>query len=86
MDLLDLTMLENQLANNRVRIDFIKVDGTSRTMLCTKDPTIITESHLPSGNQDKLMNNAAVLKVFDLEKQGWRSMRISNIKSWQLDV
>jgi hypothetical protein len=86
---LDQMMLEDQLAHHRVRIDFNKVDGTQRSMLCTKNPEIITEGNMPSAlpiSADSVSPAPpTVLKVFDLEKQAWRSMRIANITAWQLD-
>jgi hypothetical protein len=86
---LDQMMLEDQLAHHRVRIDFNKVDGTSRNMLCTKNPEIITEDNMPSAHPISADGVPSapptVLKVFDLEKQAWRSMRIANITAWQLE-
>lgn len=88
LEALDLIMLEDQLAHHVVRIEFDKVDGSRRTMICTKNPSIITEAHMPT--QHPLSADSVpptpdyLLKVFDTEKQGWRSMRKANIVSWEL--
>jgi len=86
---LDLIMLENQLDHHVVRVDFTKVDGTPRQMVCTKNPKIITEAHMPKAHPlsaDSVPPTPSdILRVFDVEKQGWRSMRKANIVSWQLD-
>ena len=85
---LDQIMLEDQLAHHRVRVDFNKVDGTFRNMLCTKNPDIITEQHMPSSDFNNLdtppTSPSTILRVFDLEKKAWRSMRIANITAWEL--
>jgi hypothetical protein len=88
LDNLDQMILEDQLAHHRVRVDFNKVDGTLRSMLCTKNPEIITEDHMPSAHPisaDSVPSTPpTILRVFDLEKQAWRSMRIANITAWEL--
>jgi hypothetical protein len=89
LESLDQIMLEDQLAHHRVRVEFNKVDGTPRSMLCTKNPDIITEQHMPRSDFNNLdvppTAPSKVLRVFDLEKQSWRSMRIANITAWALD-
>lgn len=80
----DIMMLENQLSRDRVLITFTKVDGSVREMLCTRDPRIITEARMPSGHGAAQPETPGILKVYDLEKSGWRSMRKANITSWKL--
>ena len=87
LETLDQIMLEDQLAHHKVKIEFTKVDGSDRVMICTKNPEIITAEHMPNlawteDEQPRPYNK--LLKVFDLEKQGWRSMRIANITAWEL--
>lgn len=85
MDSLDFTMLENQLSHSKVKIEFIKMDGTYRVMICTKSPTLITAANMPSGNSI-IKINESVLKVFDLEKNAWRSIKKDKIRQWQLEI
>lgn len=82
MDILDFTMMENQLSHSRVKIEFIKLDGSYRVMICTKSPDLITGNNVPKGNGTV---NETVLKVFDLEKNEWRSIRKNRITQWQLE-
>jgi len=82
VDVLDFTMLENQLSHSKVKIEFIKVDGTYRVMICTKSPVIITSANMPANTTNAV--NQSILKVFDLEKQAWRSMRKDRITQWEL--
>lgn len=89
MDLLQITMLENQLTNHKVKVEFTKVDGSNRVMICTKDPDIITEQNMPGNTTFNNLDApptapSTILRVFDLEKNAWRSMRIANITAWEL--
>jgi hypothetical protein len=72
-----------------VNIKFTKKDGTERAMLCT-----LNESRIPSDKKPKQLDaefaNAEktatkssdeALRVFDIEKQAWRSFRWDSIKS-----
>ena len=89
LEALDQIMLEDQLAHHTVKIEFTKVDGSTRVMICTKNPDIITQDNMPAfralTESEVSSENPKVLRVFDMEKQGWRSMRIANITSWQLE-
>lgn len=72
--------LEEALASRRVRIEFTKINGELRSMLCTKDLGSIPADRLPKSRDDR--PNSTLLKVYDLENQGWRSMKVENILSW----
>ena len=81
------------LTNSEVTVTFVKADGTDRDMLCTLDhsripvrpiaPTtstapvdgIIRESRKPRKEPDPHS-----IRVFDLEKQEWRSFRFERLK------
>lgn len=69
-----------------VHIEFRKTDGTLRTMHCTQNFDLIPVEHhpaktdnaeevsVPTKNKDNFL-----LKVFDLEAKGWRSIRAERI-------
>jgi len=68
--------------NAPMEIMFTKVNGDSRSMLCTLNPEYIPEDQLPKpkviveGEKPKDMAiSDETLKVFDTEVQGWRSFR-----------
>lgn len=71
--------IKNMLQNNIVRLNFIKADGTKRSMLCT-----LMEEHLPVKDESKVTKprkqNEDVLPVFDLENNSWRSFRYDSIE------
>lgn len=86
------TLLQDYL----VSIDFVKKDGTNRTLLATAK---IPKDKLPKGpkpdateedvskyeaTQQKIKDNDNLLRVFDYDKQEWRSVNIDSIKSYQL--
>lgn len=60
---------------------FEKVDGTERTMKCT-----LMEDRIPGEKKAKDKSAAdfseEVIRVYDLEKDGWRSFKISSVKSF----
>lgn len=74
-----------------VNVKFIKKDGTERSMQCTlKADLLPTQTDLEESVQKKIFfctavqkktktPNPAVLAVYDIEKQGWRSFRWDSI-------
>lgn len=58
-------------------ITFTKKDGTERVMKAT-----LQESVVPATSGTRTAPNTNLV-VFDIEKQGWRSIIIENIKSFQ---
>jgi len=72
--------VKNALSDDlsEVRIKFTKKDGTERDMLCT-----LAESKIPEDKKPKSDTSITdeVLRVFDLEKQDWRSFRWDSIIS-----
>lgn len=72
--------LKSHLNEGRVTVDFIKVDGSYRTMLCTKNFAEIPSEDIPKGQVKK--PNDSIIRVYDLEKNAWRSIKIDNIQAW----
>jgi hypothetical protein len=73
-------------------VTFVKADGTDREMLCTlnweKIPTDKAPKATPSGSVDGILQesksptdpNLNSIRVFDVEKQEWRSFRFDRLK------
>ena len=79
----DLEELMIMLSESWVRIEFTKIDGSHRSMLCTRNFVDIPDSMKPTGTGRRI--NDAVVSVFDLEKQAWRSIRTDGILEWKMD-
>lgn len=76
--------LKGLLREGIVTVEFIKKDGSARTMKCT-----LSESKIPSENAPKgsgKSQNDEALAVFDVEANGWRSFRYDSIKRIQFDL
>jgi len=58
-------------------VTFTKKDGTERDMLCT-----LVESRIPREKQPKTSGSSSgsAVRVFDTEKQEWRSFRWDSVK------
>lgn len=70
------------LRTRQVTVDFNKVNGEFRSMTCTLSEDLIPVDKYPktedeSVTKKKISNQA--LRVFDINKQEWRSFRWSNI-------
>lgn len=75
-----VTKLKTALTESAVRVEFTKLDGSHRSMLCTKNIAAIPSTAMPAGSNKK--PNDTVISVYDLEKSAWRSIKIDNILSW----
>jgi len=69
-------------------ITFRKVNGDIRVMRCTlcgasipQGNRVHKEDDEPFAEDKKVARDAKVLIVYDLDKEGWRSMRWESIKS-----
>lgn len=76
--------LKSLLHEFNVSIEFIKKDGSIRTMICTLDGFKIPDEQRPK-NVGKEENND-VCAVFDIEKQEWRSFRYDSIQKIEFSI
>jgi hypothetical protein len=72
-------------------VEFTKVDGTVRKMLCTLASTLIPEEAQPKPvvetvetAEDPAPTAPSACRVYDLEKQAWRSFRWDSVLSFTL--
>jgi hypothetical protein len=79
----NIESLKEILKESQVRVEFTKVDGTHRSMVCTKNINKIPVSSVPNGTGKKA--NDTVISVFDIEKTAWRSIKVANIQSWSIE-
>lgn len=71
-----------------VEVKFVKVNGEERVMLATLNEGLIPIDLLPNDNPDVIiersMPNPDVQRVYDVEKDAWRSFRWDSIISWNV--
>ena len=84
----DLLELLRDKDNGGVYVEFTKVDGTVRKMLCTLAETLIPEDTRPKVVEDTIIKAEdpaapapTTCRVYDLEKKAWRSFRLDSILS-----
>jgi len=65
--------------NEDVIVTFTKADGTDREMRCTTSPSRIPEDKTPKGVREN--TSEEIQRVFDLDKQEWRSFKWNSIKA-----
>ena len=75
--------LKTLVSENHLEVTFVKKDGTERTMLCTTDSSSIPEERRPIG-ESKVKENTDILRVYDLENDGWRSFRVDSVMSFSV--
>lgn len=68
----------SSLRTNTVKVLFTKQDGTQREMLCTLSESIIPAEKLPKSESTSSTAQSAA-RVFDVEKQEWRSFRWNSV-------
>ena len=80
-------LIEKALHESDILVQFTKADGTIRDMLATRDRKKIPTSKLPTPEeiQDpnfiQVVEDPDLVRVFDLEKNDWRSFRASTVLS-----
>lgn len=77
---MDKSELMKQLASGVATVVFTKKDGTQRTMNCTRDSNLIPTEFQPKTQEDSTtLESIENIRVFDIDKQGWRSFNFSSI-------
>ena len=67
--------MEKALKENVCEVFFAKVDGTERVMYCTLIPDYVPKVI----SETPIKKNDDVIRVFDTEKEGWRSFRVDSV-------
>lgn len=74
-------------------VEFTKVDGTKRVMKCTLDQSAIPEDKMPKPvvlkegevAKEPKPENPGIVRVFDLEKQEWRTFKLETVISFKAE-
>ena len=78
------TTIMQGLRSGVVRVEFTKVDGTNRVMICSLNSKYLPETDEVKVSTQSEQKNA--IAVFDLEKNKWRSFRFSSVKGFTTGV
>jgi len=70
--------LREVLQDGIVNVTFTKVDGTKRDMRCTLNESLIPQSTSTEPKAERKVNDT-VQRVFDLDKNEWRSFRKDSV-------
>lgn len=74
--------LIQKLRSDIVTVNFTKADGTERKMLCTLVESKIPTDKRPKTNEAQSSSTVgSSVRVFDTEKQEWRSFRFESVIS-----
>ena len=75
--------IASMLRDSIVTVTFTKVDGSERVMKCTLMSEYVPNTGNSASNQVLLQEtgNDSNISVWDVEANGWRSFRISSVKS-----
>ncbi len=68
--------LKAALQKGIVSVTFVKKDSSERRMECTLKPELLPQEEIKEQTREP---NPNVLKVWDLEKNAWRSFRYDSI-------
>lgn len=72
--------LKEIIQNGVVTVIFTKADGTERTMKCTLLPEYLPQQGQFLVESSNRKENNAVLSVWDIDANGWRSFRLDSVK------
>lgn len=75
----------SELKNNVCEVTFTKVNGDKRVMTCTLDPQVVPPAEKTEPLTQKKVReiNENVVSVWDVNAQGWRSFRVSNVTEFK---
>lgn len=79
--------LKDMLSVTEATVTFTKVDGTERVMKCTLEAAKLPVVELKEDAKPRKQSDSTkALRVFDIEKQEWRSFTVKNIKKIELSL
>lgn len=81
----DRDYILQQLRTHVIDVDFIKADGTARTLKCTLVTELLPPVETPVIDLTKPAKHKAenldVIAAWDIESKGWRSFRLDSVRS-----
>ena len=78
--------LKKALYEGVVLFEFVKKDGSIRHARGTTSPDLVPTDNMPQNKrtpQQQALYDRQTVAFYDIDKKGWRSMRIDTIWSYQ---
>lgn len=72
--------LRGLLLTNKIRVSFVKVDGSERTMTCTLNPDLLPPV-IVTENKKERKKPVGSIAVFETDLKAWRSFRTADVKT-----
>jgi hypothetical protein len=72
------------LKNNKVSVDFVKKDGSARTMSCTLREDLVVSYEKKTDKVKPASTDTDLISVWSVEDKGWRSFKMSTVKDIRL--
>ena len=83
---MNIVDLKNALQEGTVLFEFIKKDGTLRYARGTTSPDLVPADDMPKGKrtpEQQAAYDRQTVAFYDIDKKGWRSMRIDTIWNYK---
>jgi len=77
---MNIEELRESLSKGVCTVKFTKVSGEERIMKCTTNYDLLPQHEQKTESTRKFSDEAT--RVYDLEKQAWRSFRNDSVKDW----
>lgn len=76
-------LIEDHIHKDIVTVTFTKQNGATRVMQCTLNPDFIPQTPVdpdaPPKTKRVVKDNPEILRVYDIEENGWRSFRWDSV-------
>jgi len=84
----DRNEILNALRNGDVIVEFTKVNGDYRKMICTLNESVVPKATKEDPLTQKKVRaiNEDVCVVWDINAKGWRSFRWDNVVNAEIDL
>ncbi len=91
MDTMEKRMLIECLHAGRTYVDFTKTNGEFRKLKCTLNPELLPVDVRKKLEEDEQKENTRkyspdVVRVYDIENNGWRSFRYDSVITFGTDL
>lgn len=77
--------LKGMLNVGPATVTFTKADGTERVMECTLEASKLPKVEIKEGSKPRKESTTS-MRVFDLEKNEWRSFTLKNVKRVEFSI